>query len=210
MYWVLGGCALASLLLVVPRMDIYAPGEGLMATRPGTVTEVTDEVVVVGDVRYPLTPEPPREVVDGATLVLPQSRLWQEAAVEVGDTVQRKELVARGITHIFFQANIWIFTSLVFVIGILMGIGKAAVYKHIPVLGGLGGFFCPIIFGYLLRSTGIWTTCWIFFFILSVACLVWMHVVIRRMMASKAPHLAQQIDTWEPGARPDSQPYVGA
>ena len=129
------------------------------------------------------------------------------------------------MTQIFFQANIWIFTALVFVIGILMGIGKAAVYKHIPmyfpkevgvvggivgVLGGLGGFVCPIIFGYMLRSTGIWTTCWIFFFILSVACLVWMHVVIRRMMARKAPHLAQQIDTWAPGERPDSQRYVGA
>lgn len=225
MYWVLGGCALASLLLVVPRMDVYAPGAGLMATRPGTVTEVTADEVVIGDVRYPLTPEPALEAVEGTTLLLPQSRIWQEAAVEVGDTVQRKELVARGVTHIYFQANIWIFTALVFVIGILMGIGKAAVYKHIPmyfpkevgvvggivgVLGGLGGFFCPIIFGYLLRSTGIWTTCWIFFFILSVACLVWMHVVIRRMMAKKAPHLAQQIDTWEPGARPESQPYVGA
>jgi NNP family nitrate/nitrite transporter-like MFS transporter len=54
----------------------------------------------------------------------------------------------------------------------------AAVYKHIPtyfphdvgvvggivgVLGGLGGFFFPILFGYLLQASGIWTTCWLFF-----------------------------------------------
>ena len=59
-----------------------------------------------------------------------------------------------------------------------MGIGKAAVYKHIPdyfpddvgvvggivgVLGGLGGFVCPVIFGYLLDATGLWTSCWMFF-----------------------------------------------
>ena len=110
----------------------------------------------------------------------------QEPVVELGDEVSRKQLLAKGETHIYFQANIWIFTALVFVIGILMGIGKAAVYKHIPdyypndvgtvggivgVLGGLGGFVCPILFGYLLKGTGIWTTTWMFFLTLSVGLL---------------------------------------
>jgi len=90
-----------------------------------------------------------------------------------------------------------------------MGIGKAAVYKHIPdyfphdvgvvggivgVLGGLGGFVCPIIFGYLLRGTGIWTTCWMFFALLAAACLFWMHLVVQRMMREKAPTLMRQMD----------------
>ena len=57
-----------------------------------------------------------------------------------------------------------------------MGLGMAAVFKHIPdyypgsvgvvggivgVLGGLGGFFLPILFGSLLKWSGIWTTCWL-------------------------------------------------
>jgi NNP family nitrate/nitrite transporter-like MFS transporter len=53
-------------------------------------------------------------------------------------------------------------SSLVFVLGFFMSLGKAAVYKHIPVyypehvgavgglvgmIGGLGGFVLPILFG---------------------------------------------------------------
>ena len=91
----------------------------------------------------------------------------------------KKELLARGVTHIFFQANIWVFTVLSLILGAVMGIGKAAVYKHIPdyfpndvgvvggivgVLGGLGGFVCPVIFRLPAAiDTGLWTSCWMFF-----------------------------------------------
>ncbi len=210
MYWVLGGCAFASLLLIMPRMDIYAPGQGVMAARGGTVTEVSESGVVVGDVRYPLTVKPEAAVYDTEqALILPTGAFWQEPVVTAGESVTKKQLVARGVTHVYFQANIWVFTAIVFSIGILMGIGKAAVYKHIPdyfpedvgvvggivgVLGGLGGFFCPILFGYLLQFSGIWTTCWMFFFGLSATCLVWMHVVIRRMMKARAPALSERIE----------------
>ncbi len=106
--------------------------------------------------------------------------------VEPGQTVKKKELLAKGVTRIFFQANMWIFAGLVFLLGSIWGIGKAAVYKLIPdyfpeevgvvggmvgVLGGLGGFVCPIVFGYLLQGTGLWTSCWIFMFALSLVCL---------------------------------------
>ena len=106
------------------------------------------------------------------------------------------------------------FTVLVVLLGVAMGIGKAAVYKHIPeyfpgevgvvggvvgVIGGLGGFFCLILFGYLLRSTGVWTSCWLFLFVLSAGCLAWMHVVVRRMDRAKAPHVAEH---WEDGSHP--------
>jgi NNP family nitrate/nitrite transporter-like MFS transporter len=55
------------------------------------------------------------------------------------------------------------------VLGFFMSLGKAAVYKHIPVyypdrvgavggvvgmIGGLGGFVLPILFGALLDLTG--------------------------------------------------------
>ena len=97
---------------------------------------------------------------------------------------------------------------LVILIGSIWGIGKAAVYKHIPeyypdqvgvvggivgVLGGLGGFVCPIIFGYLLDGTGLWTSCWIFMFFLSAICLIWMHQVIQKMMYEKHPEMMKNI-----------------
>jgi MFS transporter, NNP family, nitrate/nitrite transporter len=91
---------------------------------------------------------------------------------------------------------VWVFTIFVFIIGIAMGIGKAAVYKYIPeyfpsevgvvggmvgVIGGLGGFVSPIIFGYLLKGIGLWTTTWIFFFLVAAACLIWLHITVRRI-----------------------------
>ena len=90
-----------------------------------------------------------------------------------------------------------------------MGIGKAAVYKHIPdyfpadvgvvggivgVLGGLGGFVCPVIFGYLLKSTGLWTSCWMFFAVLVTICLMWMHFVIQKMMRAEAPGVHRRME----------------
>jgi len=142
-------------------------------------------------------------------LVFPKNSFWQEPTVEVGEIVSKKQLLARGITHIFFQANVWIFTFFVFIIGIMMGIGKAAVYKFIPeyfpddvgvvggivgVVGGLGGFISPVIFGYLLKVTGLWTTTWMFFFVLSVVCLIWLHIVARKMMKSRAPELLADLE----------------
>lgn len=143
------------------------------------------------------------------TLVLPTFSSWQEPVVNVGDTVAKRQLLARGTTHIYFQANVWIFTVLVFIVGIMMGIGKAAVYKFIPeyyprdvgvvggvvgVIGGLGGFVCPIIFGYLLKWTGIWTTAWMFFFVITLVCHAWMFFVVRRIMRERTPELSRHIE----------------
>jgi NNP family nitrate/nitrite transporter-like MFS transporter len=110
---------------------------------------------------------------------------------------------------VYFQANVWIFTLLVFVVGIAMGIGKAGVYKLIPdyfprdvgvvggivgVIGGLGGFVCPILFGTLLDRTGLWTTTWMFLAAVTLVCLVWLHVVVRRILRPAAPRLAEQLE----------------
>ncbi len=226
MYWVLGGTAICCLLLIVPRMDIFAPGEGVMAAAAGTVDEVEDGQIRIGEREYGLTQRPDEssgsvQGTDEGTFFWPRWEFWQEPKVAVGDEVEKKGLIASGVTHIYFQANIWIFTALVFIVGILMGIGKAAVYKHIPeyfpqdvgvvggivgVLGGLGGFFCPILFGYLLKGTGVWTTCWMFFAFLSIGCLVWMHFVIRKMMRQRAPELAQRIEDHVAGEATEPTP----
>ena len=88
------------------------------------------------------------------------------------------------------------FTALIFVLGFFMSLGKAAVYKHIPVyypdnvgsvgglvgmVGGLGGFILPIAFGVLNDLTGVWTSCFMLLFVIATVSLVWMHVAIQRM-----------------------------
>ncbi len=88
------------------------------------------------------------------------------------------------------------FIAVAFVLGFSMSLGKAAVYKHIPtyypnnvgavgglvgMIGGLGGFVLPIAFGALNELTGMWTSCFMLLFVIVSACLVWMHLSIRRM-----------------------------
>ena len=197
MYWVLGASVLVSLMLIVPKMEIVSPGKGIAAVEDGVVEAVSTRSITVGTRSYPLTSKPvSMSEGDDQTLILPTKDAWHEPVVEQGQTIERKALLAKGVTRIYFQANLWIFAVLVIVLGSIWGIGKAAVYKHIPdyfpgevgvvggmvgVLGGLGGFVCPIIFGYLLEWTGIWTSCWMFMLLLSLICIAWMHRVIARV-----------------------------
>ncbi|MBN8913187.1 MAG: MFS transporter [Rhizobiales bacterium] len=120
------------------------------------------------------------------------------------------EYVVRGIRGpITFQLEIGLvgFTVIVFVLGFFMSLGKAAVYRHVPVyypnsigavgglvgmIGGLGGFVLPIVFGLLNDLTGIWTSCFVLLFLIVSVSLVWMHVSIRRMERLAAePDLSQ-------------------
>lgn len=206
MYWVLSLCTVLFALVVAPRMDILSPGESVLADRGGVVERVDSREVVVSGQRYRLASTPgadPAKTLSAkgsslseGNLIWPRTQSWQEPVVQVGQKVKKRELLARGVTHVYFQANVWVFTVIVFLAGIVMGVGKAAVYRHIPdyfprdvgvvgglvgVIGGLGGFFCPILFGSLLKTTGLWTSCWLFLALLSAGCLVWMHLVILRM-----------------------------
>ena len=208
MYWVLGLSVAISFMLVIPKMEVYSPGEGIMAAQAGTVTEVSSTVVVVGNRRYVLQEEDRSfDDLDDQMVVFPTKTSWQEPAVEVGQQITRRQLLARGVTKIYFQANVWIFAFLVVLLGSVWGIGKAAVYKHIPdyfpeevgvvggmvgVIGGLGGFFCPIIFGYLLETTGLWTSCWMFMWVISCICLFWMHNVIQSMERAEHPEATRR------------------
>ena len=97
------------------------------------------------------------------------------------------------------------FTIIIFVLGFFMSLGKAAVYKHIPVyypdrigavggmvgmIGGLGGFALPIAFGVLNDLTGVWTSCFMLLFVLVGAALLWMHFAIRRMERARFPDMS--------------------
>ncbi len=94
------------------------------------------------------------------------------------------------------QMGQWPFIITLFVLGFFMSLGKAAVFKHVPVyypnnvgavggvvgmIGGLGGFVLPIAFGLMLDLTGVYTSCFMLLFLLVGIALIWMHVSIRIM-----------------------------
>lgn len=91
-----------------------------------------------------------------------------------------------------------VFVTLTIFLGFFMSLGKAAVYKHIPVyypdhvgsvgglvgmIGGLGGFILPICFGVMNDMIGVWTSCFMLLFALVGGALIWMHFAIKRMEA---------------------------
>ncbi len=94
------------------------------------------------------------------------------------------------------RMGLWPFVGALFALGFFMSLGKAAVFKHIPVyypkhvgavgglvgmIGGLGGFILPIAFGALLDLTGIYTSCFALLFVVVAISLAWMHLSIRAM-----------------------------
>ncbi|MYN13098.1 NarK family nitrate/nitrite MFS transporter [Pusillimonas sp. TS35] len=94
------------------------------------------------------------------------------------------------------EVGLWPFVAGLFGLGFFMSLGKAAVFRHIPVyypkhvgsvgglvgmIGGLGGFVLPIIFGVLLDVTGIWTSSFLLLFLIVLVSVSWMHLSIRAM-----------------------------
>jgi NNP family nitrate/nitrite transporter-like MFS transporter len=95
---------------------------------------------------------------------------------------------------------------LLFCLGFAMGLGNAAVYKHIPAyypdhvglvggmvgtIGGLGGFILPLAFGALSDATHVASSCFMLLFVLVGAGLIWMHLAIRRMELRQTPELSR-------------------
>lgn len=115
--------------------------------------------------------------------------------------------IVQGIDrNIEFSINMTlpVFMCLIFVLGFFMSLGKAAVYKHIPVyypdhvgavgglvgmIGGLGGFVLPIAFGMLNDLTHVWTSCFMLLFALVATALIWMHFAIIVMDRRRHPAL---------------------
>ena len=109
------------------------------------------------------------------------------------------QYIVEGIEGpINFSINISlpVFVFLSIVLGFFMSLGKAAVFKHIPVyypdnvgsvggivgmIGGLGGFILPICFGIMNDLIGVFTSCFMLLFAITAIALVWMHVSIVLM-----------------------------
>jgi NNP family nitrate/nitrite transporter-like MFS transporter len=96
--------------------------------------------------------------------------------------------------HFNFKVDVWVFSALIFVVGMSMGTGKGSIYRmihdyyptHMGVVGGfvgavgaLGGFVLPIIFGLTADITGIRTSCFMFLYGLLGFCMIWMHYAIK-------------------------------
>ena len=101
-----------------------------------------------------------------------------------------------GPIHFDIKISLPVFVCLSIILGFFMSLGKAAVYKHIPVyypknvgsvggivglIGGMGGFILPICFGIMNDLTGIFTSCFMLLFAITAITLTWMHISILIM-----------------------------
>ena len=86
--------------------------------------------------------------------------------------------------------NAWMFTALLFVVGIAFAFGKASVFKYISddypenmgaisgivgLAGGLGGFVLPIMFGALVDLTGVRSSAFMLMYGVVWVSLIWMY-----------------------------------
>jgi len=196
--WVFLGAIVISAMLMIPQMSITSPGKGVMSKLPGTVTAVTETTVTVtnpkaGERTYKFVPQVGNADIDNKSfLLLPQKAVTQVAVVKVGDKIGKKQLLIKGTTEIFFQANVWIFGILAVIVGAIWGIGKASVYKlvavtypqEVGVVGGLGGFVSPIIFAWLLGLTGLWSSAWMFVLVVTLFAF---YLLTKAMKDADAP-----------------------
>lgn len=108
-----------------------------------------------------------------------------------------------------FATNATWFTILIFIVGICMGVGKAAVYKYIPeyfpgdvgavgglvgMLGALGGFFLPPMFASVYEWTFIPQSTFFLMFLLTAVSFGWLHLTVISLLQKASPALENQLD----------------
>ena len=105
--------------------------------------------------------------------------------------------------HLDIEINLWLFSGLIFVIGIAQGFGRASVYKTIydyypnqmgsvggfvAAIGALGGCTLPIAFGLVVDIMGIYSACFMLLYAVLAVCMTTM------FFANKADRLRQRIN----------------
>jgi len=96
----------------------------------------------------------------------------------------------RGDLGLQIGLNWWMFTILLFTMGVAWAFGKASVFKYISdefpgnigvvsgivgLVGGLGGFILPILFGVLVDFTGISSSVFMLLWGITLVSLIWMY-----------------------------------
>jgi NNP family nitrate/nitrite transporter-like MFS transporter len=97
----------------------------------------------------------------------------------------------KGEMSLHLGLNVWVFTALLFTLGIAWGFGKASVFKYISdeyphnigvisgivgLIGGLGGFALPILFGAIVDITGINSGIFMLMYGVTWVSLIWMYL----------------------------------
>ena len=97
---------------------------------------------------------------------------------------------AKGDYNMHVGLNIWVFTLLMFGMGVAWAIGKASVFKYISdeyshnigvvsgivcLVGGMGGFILPIMFGALVDFTGVNSSVFMLLWGITLVSLIWMY-----------------------------------
>jgi NNP family nitrate/nitrite transporter-like MFS transporter len=113
-------------------------------------------------------------------------------------------LTVNGPRTFHIGLNVYLFTGLMFILGIAWAFGKASVFKYISddypknvgaisgivgLAGGLGGFVLPIMFGALMDLTGIRSSAFMLMYAVVWVSLIWMYFTeVRRtdLMATQA------------------------
>lgn len=100
-----------------------------------------------------------------------------------------------GDLSLNINTPMWLFTGLIFVMGVAMGFGKASIYRIIydyfpddmgavggavGMIGAMGGFVLPISFGLAIDFTGVRTSCFMLLYGFLAGCMILMHYAIKR------------------------------
>ncbi len=120
-------------------------------------------------------------------------------------------MTVNGVRSFHIGLNVYLFTALMFVLGIAFAFGKASVFKYISddyagnigtisgivgLAGGMGGFVLPILFGALMDLTGIRSSAFMLMYGVVWVSLIWMYwtevrrneVLGKNDCALPAPH----------------------
>ncbi len=104
--------------------------------------------------------------------------------------------------HLNIEINVWLFSLLIFIIGIAQGFGRASVYKiihdyyptqmgsvggFVAAIGALGGCTLPIAFGLAVDIIGIYSACFMLLYGVLAFCMIVM------FFANKADRLRDRI-----------------
>jgi len=123
------------------------------------------------------------------------------------------------------EISLPIFVFLSIVLGFFMSLGKAAIYKHIPVyypknvgsvggivglIGGMGGFILPICFGIMNDLIGVFTSCFMLLFAIAAIVLIWMHIsiVVMEKDIVKSKFLPELNNVKQEGAQKNKRSYT--
>ncbi|MCU7904376.1 MAG: NarK/NasA family nitrate transporter [Candidatus Thiodiazotropha sp. (ex Epidulcina cf. delphinae)] len=112
-----------------------------------------------------------------------------------------------GEVSIGIGLNVWVFTALLFVVGLAWGFGKASVFKFLSdeypedigvvsgivgLAGGMGGFLLPIMFGALIDLTGINSVVFMLLYGATCVSLIWMHYTFAKEHQEEGRKIARK------------------